>query len=71
MWKNIRGLGYAYSYKIIPRPNEGLLWLKFYQSVNVPAAYKEAKNIIVCLIQHNTYLKYSRECTNMLFLTSL
>lgn len=70
MWKNIRGLGHAYSYSIIPRPNEGLLLLTFYRSVNVPAAYKEAKNIIVRLIQHNTYLKYSREYTHIVFLTT-
>uniref|UniRef100_A0A2S2PA73 Presequence protease, mitochondrial n=1 Tax=Schizaphis graminum TaxID=13262 RepID=A0A2S2PA73_SCHGA len=46
MWKNIRGLGHAYSYSITPRPNEGLLLLHFYRSVNVPAAYKETKNIM-------------------------
>jgi len=51
MWKNIRGLGHAYSYSITPRPNEGLLLLQFYRSVNVPAAYKETKNIMVCLIR--------------------
>ncbi|XP_025203253.1 uncharacterized protein C05D11.1-like isoform X2 [Melanaphis sacchari] len=46
MWKNIRGLGHAYSYSITPRPNEGLLLLHFYRSVNVPAAYRETKNIM-------------------------
>lgn len=47
MWRNIRGLGYAYSYSIIPRPNEALISLYFYRSVNVPAAYKETKDILV------------------------
>jgi len=50
MWKNIRGLGYAYSYSITPRPYEALLSLQFYRSVNVPAAYKETKNLLVCLL---------------------
>lgn len=49
MWRNIRGLGYAYAYSINPRPNEALLSLHFYRSVNVPAAYKETKSILVCL----------------------
>lgn len=48
MWRNIRGLGYSYSYSICPRPNEALLALHFYRSVNVPAAYKETKSILVC-----------------------
>lgn len=47
MWRNIRGLGYAYSYSIIPRPNEAMISLYFYRSVNVPAAYKETKDILV------------------------
>ncbi|VVC45099.1 Peptidase M16, C-terminal,Metalloenzyme, LuxS/M16 peptidase-like,Peptidase M16, N-terminal [Cinara cedri] len=46
MWRNIRGLGYAYSYSISPRPNEALISLHFYRSVNVPAAYKETKEIL-------------------------
>lgn len=48
MWRNIRGLGYAYAYSINPRPNEALITLHFYRSVNVPAAYKETKSILVC-----------------------
>jgi len=50
MWKNIRGLGHAYSYSINPRPNESLLSLHFYRSVNVSAAYRETKSILVRLI---------------------
>ncbi|XP_050528273.1 uncharacterized protein C05D11.1-like [Daktulosphaira vitifoliae] len=46
MWKNVRGLGYAYSYSIIPRPDEGKISLHFYRSVNVPAAYQATKSII-------------------------
>lgn len=55
MWRNIRGLGYAYSYSICPRPNEALLALHFYRSVNVPAAYKETKTILVC--QNSTFFE--------------
>lgn len=49
MWKSIRGLGYAYGYSITPRPNEAMLSLHFYRSVNAPAAYKETKTILVCI----------------------
>jgi Predicted Zn-dependent peptidases, insulinase-like len=53
MWKQIRGLGHAYSYNMVPRPNEGQLHLTFYRATNVVAAYTEAKNIIVSILTIN------------------
>lgn len=47
MWRQIRGQGLSYGYNIYPRPNEGLLYLTFYRSTNIVAAYKEAKSIVV------------------------
>lgn len=47
MWKQIRGQGLAYSYSIVPRPNEAKLYFNLYRASNVVAAYKEAKNVIV------------------------
>ena len=47
MWRQIRGQGFAYSYDIYTKPNEGLLYLMFYKATNVVAAYKETKTIIV------------------------
>ncbi|XP_073987977.1 uncharacterized protein C05D11.1-like [Rhodnius prolixus] len=46
MWKQIRGQGLAYSYSIVPRPNEAKLYFNLYRASNVVAAYKEAKNVI-------------------------
>ncbi|XP_046677319.1 uncharacterized protein C05D11.1-like [Homalodisca vitripennis] len=47
MWRLIRGLGFAYSYNMIPRPNEGLLYLTFYKATNIIGAYKKTKSILV------------------------
>jgi Zn-dependent M16 (insulinase) family peptidase len=47
MWRQVRGLGLSYGYSIIPRPQEGLLYLSFYRATNCVLAYKEAKNIVV------------------------
>ncbi|KAJ8679467.1 hypothetical protein QAD02_015254 [Eretmocerus hayati] len=46
MWRQIRGPGYTYSYDIVAKPNEGMIYLIFFKSTNVVAAYKEMKNII-------------------------
>uniref|UniRef100_A0A1B0CSX6 Putative zn2+-dependent endopeptidase insulinase superfamily protein n=1 Tax=Lutzomyia longipalpis TaxID=7200 RepID=A0A1B0CSX6_LUTLO len=46
LWRQIRGQGLAYGYTIIPRPHEGLIYLTFYRSTNVMAAYKETKAIV-------------------------
>ncbi|XP_017766196.1 PREDICTED: uncharacterized protein C05D11.1-like [Eufriesea mexicana] len=47
MWKLIRGQGLSYGYNIHFKPHEGLLYLSFYRSTNIVAAYKEAKSIVV------------------------
>lgn len=46
LWRQIRGQGFAYGYSILPRPNEGLLYLSLYRATNVFAAYKETKTIV-------------------------
>uniref|UniRef100_A0A182NNB5 Uncharacterized protein n=1 Tax=Anopheles dirus TaxID=7168 RepID=A0A182NNB5_9DIPT len=46
LWRQIRGQGFAYGYNIVPRPNEGLLYLTLYRASNVVAAYKEAVAIM-------------------------
>nr|CAD7597482.1 unnamed protein product [Timema genevievae] len=48
MWRQIRGQGLSYGYSIVPRPNEGLLYLALYRSTNCVGAYKEARNILEC-----------------------
>lgn len=54
MWRLIRGQGLSYGYYIHPKPNEGLLYLSFYKSANIVAAYKEAKSIVVSIcLDHN------------------
>uniref|UniRef100_U5EMA1 Putative zn2+-dependent endopeptidase insulinase superfamily n=1 Tax=Corethrella appendiculata TaxID=1370023 RepID=U5EMA1_9DIPT len=45
MWRQIRGQGLSYSYSMMPRPNEGILYFSLYRSTNIIAAYKEAKLI--------------------------
>ncbi|XP_050537012.1 uncharacterized protein LOC126903090 isoform X2 [Daktulosphaira vitifoliae] len=46
IWKKIRGLGYAYSYNITLKPDEGKICLSFDRSVNLPTAYQATKSII-------------------------
>ncbi|KAF6215152.1 hypothetical protein GE061_009903 [Apolygus lucorum] len=53
MWRQIRGQGLAYSYNIVPRPNEGKLYLTLYRASNVVGAYKEAKSVIEERLQDN------------------
>lgn len=53
MWKLIRGQGLSYGYAIYPKPNDGLLYFSLYKSTNVIAAYKEAKSIVVSMLNYN------------------
>lgn len=46
LWKHIRGKGFAYSYTMVAKPHEGLLYLVFYRATNVVGAYKETKDIV-------------------------
>jgi Zn-dependent M16 (insulinase) family peptidase len=32
MWRQIRGQGLAYSYKVVPRPHESLLYFTLYRA---------------------------------------
>ncbi|KAK1127835.1 hypothetical protein K0M31_003327 [Melipona bicolor] len=57
MWRFIRGQGLSYGYYIYPRPNEGLLYLSFFKSTNIVAAYKEAKSIVEIHIFENKWEK--------------
>ncbi|XP_003399672.2 uncharacterized protein C05D11.1 [Bombus terrestris] len=57
MWRLIRGQGLSYGYYIHPKPNEGLLYLSFYKSANIVAAYKEAKSIVEIHIFENKWEK--------------
>ncbi|XP_076754478.1 uncharacterized protein C05D11.1 [Xylocopa sonorina] len=57
MWRLIRGQGLSYGYNIYPKPNEGLLYLSFYKSTNIVAAYKEAKSIVEIHINENKWEK--------------
>lgn len=47
MWRKVRGQGLAYSYNMIPRPNEGLLYLTFYRATDIVGSFKEALLILV------------------------
>lgn len=55
MWRLIRGLGFAYSYNMIPRPNEGLLHLTFFKATNVIGAYNKTKAILVSQLELYRY----------------
>lgn len=55
MWRLIRGLGFAYSYNMIPRPNEGLLHLTFFKATNVIGAYNKTKAILVSQLKLYRY----------------
>ncbi|CAK9798548.1 Uncharacterized protein C05D11.1 [Anthophora plagiata] len=57
MWRLIRGQGLSYGYDIYLNPNEGLLYLTFYKSTNIVAAYKEAKSIVEAHILENKWEK--------------
>ncbi|XP_043257873.1 uncharacterized protein C05D11.1-like [Colletes gigas] len=57
MWRLIRGQGLSYGYNIYPNVHEGLLYLSFYRSTNIVAAYKEAKSIVKNHISENKWEK--------------
>lgn len=61
MWKQIRGLGFAYSYNMVPRPNENQLYLTIYRASDIVSTYAEAKKII------ETHLKESTDWDQTLF----
>lgn len=46
MWKQIRGKGYAYGYRIVVKVSEGLIYLIFARATNVLGAYQESKEIL-------------------------
>ncbi|XP_066250958.1 uncharacterized protein C05D11.1-like [Euwallacea similis] len=46
MWKQIRGKGYAYHYRILVKVSEGLIYLILGRATNVLGAYKESKEIV-------------------------
>lgn len=46
MWKQIRGKGYSYNYRILVKISEGLIYLILARATNVVGAYGEAKEII-------------------------
>ncbi|KAL1123834.1 hypothetical protein AAG570_001605 [Ranatra chinensis] len=53
LWKQLRGQGLAYSYNILPRPHEGLLYFTLYRAGDVVGAYKEAKSVIEARLNQN------------------
>ncbi|XP_033646112.1 uncharacterized protein C05D11.1-like [Asterias rubens] len=46
MWKQIRGLGLAYHYRMYCRPEEGLLYFQLFKCTHVVNAYKQAIEIV-------------------------
>ncbi|RZF32151.1 hypothetical protein LSTR_LSTR004014 [Laodelphax striatellus] len=46
LWRKLRGQGLTYSYNMLPRPNEGLLYLTFYRATDVIRSYKEAAIVL-------------------------
>ncbi|XP_050309780.1 uncharacterized protein C05D11.1-like [Anthonomus grandis grandis] len=46
MWKQIRGKGFAYTYRMLVKVSEGLIYLIFGRATNVIGAYQESKEII-------------------------
>lgn len=46
MWRQIRGKGYAYYYRILIKVSEGLIYLIFGRASNVIGAYEESKEIV-------------------------
>ncbi|XP_063241639.1 uncharacterized protein C05D11.1-like [Bacillus rossius redtenbacheri] len=46
MWRQIRGMGLSYGYSIVPKPNEGLLYMTFYRATNCVQAFKEASKLV-------------------------
>ncbi|XP_022082849.1 uncharacterized protein C05D11.1-like [Acanthaster planci] len=46
MWKQIRGLGLAYHYRMYCRPEEGLLYFQLFKCTHVVNAYKQALEIV-------------------------
>ena len=55
MWKQIRGLGLAYHYRMYCRPEEGLLYFQLFKCTHVVNAYKQAIEIVVSVTSINLY----------------
>ncbi|XP_039278670.1 uncharacterized protein C05D11.1 [Nilaparvata lugens] len=53
LWRKLRGQGLTYHYNMLPRPNEGLLYLTFYRATDVVRSYKEAAIVIKELLDEN------------------
>lgn len=51
MWRQIRGLGFSYSYSMMINEESGLLYLVLGRSVNLVEAYKAAQNIVMSYIK--------------------
>lgn len=69
MWKQVRGQGLSYSYKIFVCPNEGLIYLTFFGATNLVGAYKETKKIIESYLKEKNWEKilYETAKASMIF----
>ncbi|XP_071830473.1 uncharacterized protein C05D11.1-like [Apostichopus japonicus] len=54
MWKQIRGLGLAYHYRMYIKPEEGLLYLQLFKCTHVVNAYRQAKTIVEGYLNKST-----------------
>lgn len=55
MWKQIRGKGYSYNYRMLLKVQEGLLYLVYGRATNVVGAYKETKELIFKQLQQKEW----------------
>ncbi|XP_067661811.1 uncharacterized protein C05D11.1-like [Haliotis asinina] len=56
MWRQIRGLGLAYSYSMYVKPETGLLYFVLSKSTHVVNAYKEGRDIVLGYINGSNEL---------------
>ena len=47
MWRQIRGMGLSYNYRMICRPDNGHLYFQLFKSSQLIQAYRVAKEIMV------------------------
>ena len=50
MWRQIRGRGFAYSYSMDARLEQGVLYFKLSNATHLAKAYKAATDIVVCTL---------------------